>query len=133
MIPKKLFSLLSIFNKFFKLSIWISCFRVLFGCNSTFEHPAYLNSGKNDVEAYIYWVLGEIIVLNHKKFQNLNINKSYFCIFDGIRRNFNCRSIYKNLFYALNYIIMGLKHELTKLRMMWTDFMGQKKGGWGLM
>ena len=24
---------------------------------------------------------------------------------------------------------MGLKHELTKLRMMWTDFMGQKKGG----
>jgi hypothetical protein len=23
---------------------------------------------------------------------------------------------------------MGLKHELTKLRMMWTDFMGQKKG-----
>jgi hypothetical protein len=40
--------------------------------------------GKNDVEAYIYWVLGEIIVLYHKKFQNLNINKSYFCIFDGI-------------------------------------------------
>jgi hypothetical protein len=28
--------------------------RVLFGRNSTFEHPAYLNSGKNDVEAYIY-------------------------------------------------------------------------------
>jgi hypothetical protein len=27
---------------------------------------------------------------------------------------------------------MGLKHELTKLRMMWTDFMGQKKGGGGL-
>ena len=26
---------------------------------------------------------------------------------------------------------MGLKHELTKLRMMWTDFMGQKKGGGG--
>jgi hypothetical protein len=24
-------------------------FRVLFGCNSTFEYPAYLNSGKNDV------------------------------------------------------------------------------------
>ena len=24
---------------------------------------------------------------------------------------------------------MGLKHELTKLRMMWTDVMGQKKGG----
>ena len=41
--------------------------------------------GKNEVEAYIYWDLGEIIVLNHKKFQNLNINKSYFCIFDGIR------------------------------------------------
>jgi hypothetical protein len=39
---------------FQKLSIWISCFRVLFGCNSTFEHPAYLNSGKNYVEAYIY-------------------------------------------------------------------------------
>jgi hypothetical protein len=28
------------------LSIWISCLRVLFGCNSTFEHLAYLNSGK---------------------------------------------------------------------------------------
>ena len=40
--------------------------------------------GNNDVEAYIYWVLGEIIVLNYKKFENLNINKSYFCIFDGI-------------------------------------------------
>jgi hypothetical protein len=38
--------LLSIFCQFFKLSIWISCFRVLFGCNSTFDHPAYLNSGK---------------------------------------------------------------------------------------
>ena len=24
---------------------------------------------------------------------------------------------------------MGLKHELTKLRMMWTHFMGRKKGG----
>jgi hypothetical protein len=41
--------------------------------------------GKIDMEAYIYLVLGEIIVLYHKKFQNLNINKSYFCIFDGIR------------------------------------------------
>jgi hypothetical protein len=40
--------------------------------------------GKNDVEAYIYWVLGEIIVSHHKKFQDLNINKSYFCIIDGI-------------------------------------------------
>ena len=49
---------------------------------------------KNEVKAYIYLVLGEIIVLYHKKFQNLNVNKSYFCIFDGIRRNFNCRSIY---------------------------------------
>jgi hypothetical protein len=34
--------------------------------------------GKNYVEAYIYWVLGEIIVLHRKKFQDLNINKSYF-------------------------------------------------------
>jgi hypothetical protein len=24
---------------------------------------------------------------------------------------------------------MGLQHELTKLRMMWTHSMGQKKGG----
>ena len=132
MIPEKLFSLLSIFNKFFKLSIWISCFRVLFGCNSTFEHPAYLNSGKNEVEAYIYWDLGEIIVLNHKKFQNLNINKSYFCIFDGIRRNFNCRSIYKNLFYALNYIIYGVKAWINKIKndvSLWTHFKGRKKRG----
>ena len=129
MIPEKLFWLLSIFCKFFKLSIWISCFRVLFGCNSTFEHPAYLNSGKNDVEAYIYWVLGEIIVLYHKKFQNLNINKSYFCIFDGIRRNFNCRSIYKNLFYALNYIIYGVKAWINKIKNDVNWFYGTKKGG----
>jgi hypothetical protein len=55
-----------------------------------------------NVEAYFYWVLGVIIVLYHKKFQNLNINKSYFCIFDGIRRNFNCRSIEtKTAFYSL--------------------------------
>ena len=33
---------------------------------------------KNDVELYIYWVLGEIIGVYHKKFQDLNINKSYF-------------------------------------------------------
>jgi hypothetical protein len=32
----------------------------------------------NDVELYIYWVLGEIIGVYHKKFQDLNINKSYF-------------------------------------------------------
>ena len=129
MIPEKLFSLLSIFCKFFKLSIWIWCFRVLFGCNSTFEQPAYLNSGKNDVEAYIYWVLGEIIVLYHKKFQNLNINKSYFCIFDGIRRNFNCRSIYKNLFHALNYIIYGVKAWINKIKNDVNSFYGTKKGG----
>jgi hypothetical protein len=64
---------------------------------------------------YSILVFGEIIVLYHKKFQNLNINKSYFCIFDGIRRNFNCRSIYKNLFYALNYIIYGVKAWITYL------------------
>jgi hypothetical protein len=46
---------------------------------------------KNDVEAYFYWVL------YHKKFQNLNINKSYFCILDGIRRNFNCIMKYLHL------------------------------------
>jgi hypothetical protein len=31
---------------------------------------------KNDVEAYIYWVFGEIIVVHHQKFQDLNINKT---------------------------------------------------------
>jgi hypothetical protein len=45
-ISSSISNLHSIFCKFFKLSIWISCFRVLLGCNSTFEHPAYLNSGK---------------------------------------------------------------------------------------
>ena len=34
--------------------------------------------GESDVETYIYWVLGEIIVVHHKKYQDLNINKSYF-------------------------------------------------------
>jgi hypothetical protein len=33
----------------------------------------------NDAEAYIYWVLEEIIVVYHQKFQDLNINKSYIC------------------------------------------------------
>ena len=129
MIPEKLFSLLSIFCKFFKLSIWISCFRVLFGCNSTFEHSAYLNSGKNDVEAYIYWVLGEIIVVHHQKFQDLNINISYFCKFDGIRRNFNSRSICKNLLHALNYIIYGVKAWINKVKNDVNWFYGTKKGG----
>jgi hypothetical protein len=27
---------------------------------------------------------------------------------------------------------MGLKHKLTKLRMLWTHFMWQKRGGRGL-
>ena len=85
--------------------------------------------GTNDVEAYIYWDLGEIIVLNHKKFQNLNINKSYFCIFDGIRRNFNSRSIYKTLFYALNYIIYGVKAWINKIKNDVNWFYGTKKGG----
>ena len=30
------------------------CFRVLFGCNSTFEHPAYLNSGKKIMWKHIF-------------------------------------------------------------------------------
>ena len=30
--------------------------------------------GKSYVEAYIYWVLGEIIVYHHKKFQEISIN-----------------------------------------------------------
>ena len=114
MFSGKLYWSLSIFCKFFKLSIWISCFRALFGCKS----------GKNYVETYIYWVLGEITVMPHKKFQDLNINKSYFCKSDTNRRNFNWRSRYKNLFNVLNYI----KHKLTKLRMLWTHFMRQKKG-----
>jgi hypothetical protein len=74
---------------FFKLSIWISCFRVLFGCKNTFAHLAYINREKNYVDIYIYWVLGEITVMYHKKFQDLNINKSYFCNSDANRRNFN--------------------------------------------
>ena len=32
----------------------------------------------NYVETSIYWILGEITVRRYKKFQNLNINKSYF-------------------------------------------------------
>jgi hypothetical protein len=84
--------------------------------------------GKKFVEAYIYWVLGEIIVLHHKKFQDLNINKSYFCIFDGIRSNFNGRSIYKNLFYALNFIIYGVKAWINKIKNDVNSFYGTKKG-----
>ena len=128
MISEKIFLLLSIFCKFFKLSIWISCFRVLFGCNSTFEHPAYLNSVKKWCGSIYLLSFGEIIVLYHKKFQNLNINKSYFCIFDGIRRNFNCRSIYKNLLYALNYIIYGVKAWINKIKNDMNWFYGMKKG-----
>jgi hypothetical protein len=78
-------------------------------CKSTFAHLAYFNSDKNYVETYIYWVLGEITVMPHKKFQDLNINKSYFCKSDTNRRNFNLRSRYKNLFNVLNYIIYGVK------------------------
>ena len=129
MIREKLFWLLSIFCYFVKFSILISCFSVLFGCNSTFEHPAYLNSGKNDVEAYNYWVLGKIIVVNHQKFQDLNINKSYFCKFDGIRMKFNQRSIYKSLFYVLNYIIYVVKAWINKIKNDMNSFYVMKKGG----
>jgi hypothetical protein len=45
---------------------------------------------KNKQKIFFFIILGILTEL----FQNLNINKSYFCIFDGIRRNFNCRSIY---------------------------------------
>jgi hypothetical protein len=56
------------------------------------------------------------MVVHHQKFQDLDINKSYFCKFDGIRRNFNWRSIYKNLCYALNYIIDGIKAWINKIK-----------------
>jgi hypothetical protein len=42
--------------------------------------------------------------------------KSYFCIFDGIRRNFNWRSIYKNLFNSLNFIIYRVKEWINKIK-----------------
>jgi hypothetical protein len=85
--------------------------------------------GKDYVEAYIYWVLGEIIVMHHKKFQDLNINKSYFCIFDGIRRNFNWRSVYKNLFYASNFIIYEVKAWIHKIENDVNSCYGTKKRG----
>ena len=129
MIPEKIFWLLSIFCQSFKLSIWIWCFRVLFGCNSTLEHPAYLNSGKKCCGSIYLLSFGGNYSLYHKKFQNLNINKSYFCIFDGIRRNFNCRSIYKNLFYALNYIIYGFNAWINKIKNDVNWFYVTKKGG----
>jgi hypothetical protein len=59
--------------------------------------------------------------LYHKKFQDLNINKSYFCIFDGIRRNFNWRSIYKNLLYALSFIIYGVKAWINNAKVLSSD------------
>jgi hypothetical protein len=64
----------------------------------------------------------------NKKLQDLNINKPYFCKSDTNRRNFNWRSRYKNLFNVLNYIIYGVKHKLTKLRMLWTHCMRQTRG-----
>jgi hypothetical protein len=82
----------------FKLSIWISCFRVLFGCNSTFEHPAFLNSGNNDVEAYIYWVLGAIIViirflLHNFQLKLLSIALYYFMSTLYMYSNWNYQNI----------------------------------------
>jgi hypothetical protein len=76
-----------------KLSIWNSCFRILFGCNSTFEHPAYLNSGKKwcgSIYLLSFWgnyscAPSEIYDL--LIFQDLNINKSYFCKFYQICKN----------------------------------------------
>jgi hypothetical protein len=53
--------------------------------------------GKNDVEAYIYWVLGEIIILHHKKFQDLNINKSYFCDWKKSNNNITIFYIWSRL------------------------------------
>jgi hypothetical protein len=85
--------------------------------------------GKAYVEAYIYCVLGEIIVMQHKTLQDLNINKWYFCIFDGVRRNFNWRSVYKNLFYFLNFIIYGVKAWINKIENDVNSFYETKKGG----
>ena len=44
-------------------------------------------------------------------------------------KNFNCRSIYKNLFYALNYIIYGVKAWINKIKNDVNSFYGTKKGG----
>jgi hypothetical protein len=43
----------------------VSCFRVLFGCSHTFEHPAYLNSGKNWCGSMYLLSFGSVhIILN---------------------------------------------------------------------
>jgi hypothetical protein len=104
-IPEKIFWLLSIFCQFFlteTINIYQEKVVGLKKIQSWYHHILFLKSTNCIMMKFFkfYWVLVEIIVLYLKKFQNLNINKSYFCIFDGIRRNFNCRSIYKNLFYA---------------------------------
>ena len=39
------------------------------------------------------------------------------------------RSIYKNLFYALNYIIYGVKAWINKIKNDVNSFYGTKKGG----
>ena len=56
MIPEQLFDCLAFSVNFSNCQFGFHALeiRVLFVRNSTFEHPAYLNSGKNDVEAYIY-------------------------------------------------------------------------------
>jgi hypothetical protein len=53
----------------------------------------------------------------------------FFFKFDGIRRNFNKRSIYKNLFHVLSYIIYGVKACINKIKNDMNSFNGTKKGG----
>ena len=45
-----------------------------------------------------------------------NNSPNIFCIFDGIRNNLNWRYIYKNLFYALNYLSYGVKAWIKKIK-----------------
>lgn len=58
------------------MSICTSCFIVLIGCKSTFEQQAHLNSEKNNVETYIYWVVLRkktvAIIRNSKTWISLN-------------------------------------------------------------
>ena len=85
--------------------------------------------GKNEVEAYIYWDLGEIIVWtirNSKTWISINHIFAYLMELEGI----STVDLYtKTYFYALNYIIYGVKAWINKIKNDVIWFYGTKKEG----
>jgi hypothetical protein len=84
-------------TKHFEINGQISCFRVLFGCISTFEHPAYLNSGKKWCGRY-----ASVVYLIAKYYEMFAFSPPFFRPMKWAHIILN---FVDSCFYPINYVV----------------------------